>query len=47
MHVFSGCLSENECKYLNERDHKFYTVCQSMGYQVKKFRTLDPHPPTV
>ena len=22
--VFSGGLSENECKYLNKRDHKFY-----------------------
>ena len=22
IHVFSGGLSENECKYLNERDHK-------------------------
>ena len=24
IHVFSGGLSENECKYLNERDHKIY-----------------------
>ena len=24
IHAFSGGLSENECKYLNKRDHKFY-----------------------
>ena len=30
-------LSENECKYLNERDHKIYTASQSMGRQVNFF----------
>ena len=34
---FSGGLSENECKYLNERDHKIYTASQSMGRQVNFF----------
>ena len=24
-YAFSGGLSENECKYFNERDHKFYS----------------------
>ena len=31
MHGFSGGLSANECKYLNERDHKFYMASQTMG----------------
>ena len=34
IYAFSGGLSENECKYLNERDHKFYMASQTMGGQV-------------
>ena len=34
IHGFSGGLSANECKYLNERDHKIYTAWQSMGRRV-------------
>ena len=37
IHAFSGGLSANECKYLNERDHKIYTASQSMGGRVNFF----------
>ena len=34
LYAFSGGLSENECKYLNKRDHKIYTVKKVVGYRV-------------
>ena len=34
IHGSSGGLSAIECKYLNERDHKFYMASQTMGGQV-------------
>ena len=34
---FSGGLSENECKYLNERDHKIYTPRLIFGWRVNFF----------
>ena len=37
IYAFSGGLSENECKYLNERDHKFYCTFFLLGGAVKKF----------
>ena len=37
IYAFSGGLSANECKYLNERDHKIYTASQSMGGRVNFF----------
>ena len=37
IHGFSGGLSANEWKYLNERDHKIYTASQTMGGQVNFF----------
>ena len=40
IHAFSGGLSANECKYLNERDHKIYTASQSMGRRVICFFLL-------
>ena len=35
--VFSGGLSENECKYLNERDHKICTASESIGGRANFF----------
>ena len=36
IHAFSGGLSANECKYLNERDHKIYMV-KKIGWLPSKF----------
>ena len=44
IHAFSGGLSANECKYLNERDHKIYTASQTMGGQVNFFSYLENGP---
>ena len=44
IHGFSGGLSENESKYLNERDHKIYTAWQSMGRQVNLFSYMESGP---
>ena len=38
---FSGGLSANEWKYLNERDHKIYTASQNMGGQVIFFSYME------
>ena len=35
--VFSGGLSENEWKNLNERDHKIYSASESMGGRINFF----------
>ena len=37
IHAFSGGLSANEWKYLNERDHKIYTVKKVVGYRANFF----------
>ena len=37
IHAFSGGLSANECKYLNERDHKFYCTFFLFGGAVNFF----------
>ena len=41
IHWFSGGLSANECKYLNERDHKMLRKNKLVGYRVIFFSYME------